>query len=78
MSRIDSIAAPDLFVAGHTIVTDSGTTIERGDTHVTLADLAVGDTVQVEGVLQADRSVYARGIEVGGERDGDEEDQAEP
>ena len=74
---IDSIVAPDLFVASHKVVTDSSTTIERGDMHVTLADLAAGDTVQVEGVLQADSSVLARRIEVSMEGNEEEANQVE-
>jgi Domain of unknown function (DUF5666) len=74
---IDSIAAPDLFVGGRTIVTDSTTTIERADSQVTLADLAAGDTVDVKGMVQADSSVLARYIEVGGEQQDHEERQAD-
>lgn len=68
---IDSISAPDFFVGGHTIVTDSATLIERGGQYIALSDLAVGDTVEVEGVTQADSSVLARRIEVGGEGTGE-------
>ncbi len=72
---IDSIAAPDLFIAGRKVATDSTTIIERGDTHLRFADLTVGDTVQVEGVSQPDSSVLARRIEVGRGQDGEEESE---
>ena len=74
---IDTIAAPDLFVGGRTIVTDSATTIELAESQVTLADHAVGDTVEVKGMAQADSSVLARHIEVGGEGEDHEAQQAE-
>ena len=74
---IDSIAAPDLFVSGHKIVTDSATTIERGDMRITLSDLAVGDTVEVEAVLQPDSTLLARRIEVRHEGDFEWQGQAE-
>lgn len=74
---IDSIAAPDVFVSGRKVATDSTTIIERGDTHLRFADLTIGDTVQVEGVLQPDSSVLARRIEVGREEDGQEEGQGD-
>jgi hypothetical protein len=64
MGTIDSIVAPDLFVGGREIVTDSATEIHRGDSLITLADLAAGDSVHVEGTLQTDSSVRAREITV--------------
>ena len=61
---ITAIAAPNLTVAGRTVVTDAQTEIERDDAKITLADLHVGDVVEVEGTPQADGSVLAREIEV--------------
>jgi cytochrome c-type biogenesis protein CcmE len=72
---VDSLAAPKLFVSGHVVVTDSGTKIERDDQRIPLDSLQVGDTVKVEGQLQADSTVLASEIEVrhGEEHDGEEE-----
>lgn len=61
---IAAIAAPNLTVAGRTVVTDAQTEIERDDAKITLADLHVGDVVEVEGTLQGDGSVLAREIQV--------------
>ncbi len=61
---IGAIASPTLVVSGRTVVTDEHTEIERGDAKITLADLHVGDTVEVKGTLQSDGSVLAREIEV--------------
>jgi len=74
--HIDSINAPALVVSGRKVVTNSSTRIRRGDKTVTLADLKVGDKVEVEGTKQADNSVLASKIKVedggGGENDGDD------
>lgn len=75
---IDSISAPDIFVAGHKVATDSETRITREeDVHLTFDSLKVGDTVKVEGKVQPDSSVLAHRIRVGGdegEGDGDGEE----
>jgi len=74
---IDSISAPDIFVAGHTVVTDSNTRITREENiHLTFDSLKVGDTVKVEGQVQTDSSVLAHRIRVGSDEgcgDGDGE-----
>lgn len=59
---IESIKAPSLMVAGRQVVTDARTEIRRGDQRITLAQLAVGETVKVEGRTQADGSVLAEEI----------------
>jgi hypothetical protein len=56
---IDSITPPNLMISGLTIVTDANT---RFDVH-TLANLMVGDVVQVDGTIGADGTVLARSIE---------------
>jgi cytochrome c-type biogenesis protein CcmE len=61
---IESLASPNLTVAGRVVVTDSGTKIERNDQRVPFDSLQVGDTVKVEGQLQADSTVLATEIEV--------------
>jgi len=47
--RIESIAAPNLVVAGRTIETDSNTRILMGSQSMTFADLAIGQRVHVKG-----------------------------
>lgn len=61
---IESISPPDLRVAGRTVRTDASTKIERDDKRISLADLRVGERVEVKGVRQADGSILARKIEV--------------
>lgn len=61
---IDAIAAPNLIVAGHNVATDANTVIKKDDTHLTLADLQVGEVVQVSGTLQPGNSVLAKEIEL--------------
>ncbi len=75
---IGMIAAPNLTVAGRTVVTDAETEIERDDAKIGVADLHVGDVVEVEGTLQADGSVLAREIQVQtGEQEGGEQGEVE-
>jgi hypothetical protein len=59
---IDSLAAPDLVVAGVTVHTDPNTEFRVGGVEGTFGDLKVGEQVEVEGVLQADGSILAREI----------------
>jgi hypothetical protein len=73
---IESLTAPNLKVAGHVVVTDAATKFERDEVKITFADLKVGDTVKVEGQLQADNSVLAREIEIGG-HEGDGQGEGE-
>jgi len=59
---IGAINPPMLTVGGRTVVTDAATEIERDGMRLGLADLHVGDTVEVKGTLQSDGSVLAREI----------------
>ena len=61
--NLDSVSAPDLVVAGHTIHTDAQTSIRIAGTQASLDALKVGERLEVEGALQADGSVLARKIE---------------
>ncbi len=56
---IESITPPNLKISGLTVATDANT---RFNVHL-LANLRVGDVVQVEGTLGADGTVLARSIE---------------
>ncbi len=60
---LDSLAAPDLVVAGHTIHTDAQTAIRIAGTAASLDALKIGERLEVEGVQQGDGSVLARKIE---------------
>ena len=62
--KVDAVA-PALTVAGRTVTTTATTVFKRGDTSITLADIKVGDEVEVHGALQADGSVLASEIEDG-------------
>jgi len=68
---IDSITPPTLMVSGRKVVTNGSTRIRRGDKTVALADLQVGEKVEVEGTKQADGSVLASKIKV---EDGDDDE----
>ena len=59
---IGAINPPMLTVGGRTVVTDAATEIERDGMRLGLADLHVGDTVEVKGTVQSDGSVLAREI----------------
>jgi hypothetical protein len=74
--HIDSITPPTLMVSGRKVVTNGSTRIRRGDKTVSLADLKVGDKVEVEGTKQADNSVLASKIKVedGGDDENDGDD----
>jgi len=76
--HIDSISPPALVVSGRKVVTNSSTRIRRGDKTVTLADLKVGDKVEVEGASQPDGSVLANKIKVddGGDDEHDDGDDS--
>ncbi len=68
---IESISAPSLMVSGRSVVTDVNTKITRHGALITVADLAVGQTVEVSGITQSG-SVLASKIKV--EDDGQEAD----
>lgn len=79
---IDSISAPSLVVSGRTVVTDANTKF-KGKGHIeSLADLSVGDAVEVEGVANSDGSIQAHEIKreekaADDDQDDDEEDEEE-
>lgn len=60
---IDSLAPPDLFVAGTTVHTDSLTEMRHDGEALTLSDFHGGDRVKVRGVRLSDGSILARRIE---------------
>jgi hypothetical protein len=69
---IESITAPSLTVSGQKVMTNGSTRIRREDKTVALADLKVGEKVEVEGTRQADGSVLAGKIKV---EDGDNDER---
>src|SRR5467141_754189 len=64
VGTLTQIAGNTLTVDGVTVNVGSATTIVKGDTTLTLADLKVGDRLLVRGAVQADRSVNATRIRV--------------
>jgi hypothetical protein len=62
--KIDSIHGSTLKVSGMTVHTDHNTKIEKGDKEISLGDLKVGETMEVEGTLQADGSILVKEIKV--------------
>ena len=63
--KVDAIAAPNLTVAGRTVVTSSATKFEKSGAAAAFTDLKLGDQVEVHGALQADGTVVASAIEDG-------------
>jgi uncharacterized protein DUF5666 len=63
---IQAVTPPTLRVSGLTVMTTAQTEVERGDSSVPLSSLRVGETVKVEGILQADGSVVAREVKAQG------------
>jgi hypothetical protein len=60
---VESIDGSVLRVAGKKVVTDGSTQfLGKSNTPASLKDLRVGDSVEVEGAVQADGSVYARKV----------------
>lgn len=59
---IDSLAAPMLVVSGTTVTSSAATLISVAGAPAGFADLAVGDSVVVTGVVQADGSILAQTI----------------
>jgi hypothetical protein len=69
---VESIVSPSLTVSGRKVTTTSLTQFKRDGATITLADIHIGDHVEVEGTPQADLSVLARTITV--EQDENEND----
>lgn len=62
---LSAISGTTLTVNGISVTTSATTVFEAGDeTHITLADLAVGDRVEVRGTPQADGSFAASKVEI--------------
>ncbi len=60
---LQAINGAVLQVADHSVVTDSATRFQgHGDASLSLADLRVGDALEVEGTLQADGSILAKSV----------------
>lgn len=77
VGTVESIASPAIVVSGHNVTTTSATQFKHHGTAITLADVHIGDRVEVEGSPQADLSVLARTISVEaseGETDGGVDD----
>jgi len=68
---IESIAPPDLKISGLTIRTDANTRFEGRS----LANLRVGDAVEVEGTLGADGTVLARSVKKIEQEEDDDHDK---
>lgn len=76
---VQSVGQGSLQVGGRTVLVQAGTEIKRGQDHIGLAQVQVGETAKVEGQAQADGSVLAREIKLGatsgggGDDDGDDD-----
>jgi hypothetical protein len=72
--RVESVTPPTLVVSGVTVLTTDETEIKRGGLEVALTDIAVGESVKVEGAPQPDGSVIAREIKVAAAGDDDDDE----
>ncbi|HXB53872.1 MAG TPA: DUF5666 domain-containing protein [Vicinamibacteria bacterium] len=61
-----NLAAGTLVVAGKTVATDSKTRIRRDDSTLTLKDLKVNDSVEVQGTTRTDGTILAAAINLEG------------
>jgi hypothetical protein len=61
---ITATGADSITVSGRRFKVDANTRIRRGDHRIALADLHVGESVEVKGTRLADQSLLARSIEV--------------
>ena len=64
---IDAIGSDNITVSGRVVMIDANTEIERegsGESHISLADLHTGDTVEVKAIVDASGSLLAREIKV--------------
>ncbi len=64
VGAVERIDSPSLTVSGRKVTTTSLTQFKRSGATITLADVHIGDRVEVEGTPQADQSVLARTITV--------------
>jgi hypothetical protein len=62
--KLTAISGTTLTVGAQQVTTDTSTKVTKGHARITVADLVVGDSLEVEGSRQADQSVLAREIEV--------------
>jgi len=65
---IDAIGTDNITVSGRVVMIDANTQIEQegsGESHITLADLHTGQTVEVKAVVDASGKLLAREIKVG-------------
>jgi uncharacterized protein DUF5666 len=62
VGAIAGIAAPDLTVAGRTVVTDSNTVFAQDGAPISFGDLHLGDIVGIDGSLQTDGSMLATSV----------------
>lgn len=64
---IDAIGTDNITVSGRVVMVDANTRIERegsGESHITFADLHIGDTVEVKAIVDASGKLLAREIQV--------------
>jgi len=64
---IDAIGSGSITVSGRVVMVDADTRIERegsGESHITFADLHVGDSVEVKAIVDASGKLLAREIKV--------------
>jgi len=64
---IDAIGTDNITVSGRKVMIDANTEIERegsGESHITLADLQTGQTVEVKAIVDAAGNLLAREIKV--------------
>jgi riboflavin synthase alpha subunit len=64
VGAVERIDSPSLTVSGRKVTITSLTQFKRSGAAITLADVHIGDRVEVEGTPQADQSVLARTITV--------------
>ena len=65
---IDAIGTDNITVSGRVVIIDANTQIEQegsGESHITLADLHTGQTVEVKAIVDASGKLLAREIKVG-------------
>ncbi len=71
---VDSVGASSLVVSGRNVLVSAGTEIKRGDAHITLAQVKVGEAAKVEGAGLPDGSVQAREIKLGEDASEDDDE----